>query len=59
MTSPQPHVVLVIVNNETAAMLVSLTNPPGVELFYHTKVFFLFPWKNKVTDQVSENTKIS
>ena len=36
------------------AMLVSPTNPPEIELFYHSDVLF---WcKNKVTDHVSGNT---
>ena len=47
---------LVSVNNGTAAMLVYLTNPPGIELYYHANVFFRFGGKNKVTDHVSENT---
>ena len=42
-------------NKGTAAMLVSLTNPPGIELYYR-KRFLLFWWKTKVTDHVSENT---
>ena len=31
---------LVFQNNETAAMLVSQTNPVGVELFFHENAFF-------------------
>ena len=45
----------VISRHVTAAMFVSPTNPPGIELFYHANLF-LFRWKNKVTDHVSENT---
>ena len=29
-------------SNGTAAMLVSPTNPPGIELYYHANVFFCF-----------------
>ena len=49
---------LVSLNNRTAAMLVYPTNPLGIEFYYHANVFFcfLFRWKNKVTDHVSENT---
>ena len=45
---------LVSLNKGTAAMLASSTNPPGIELYYHANIFFLFRWKNKVTDHVSE-----
>ena len=33
---------LVFLNNGTAAILVSPTNPPGIELYYHANVFFCF-----------------
>ena len=33
--------ILVFLNNESAAMLVSPTNPPGIELYYHANVFFV------------------
>ena len=46
---------LVFLNKETAAMLVSPTNPPGIELYYHVNVFFCFRWKNKVADHVTES----
>ena len=36
---------LVSLNKGTVAMLVSLTNPPGIELFYHANVFFCFVGK--------------
>ena len=42
--------ILVFQNSETAAMLVSQTNPLGVELFSYANAFFC---SNK---QVSENT---
>ena len=32
---------LVFLNNGKAAMLVSPTNPPGIELYYHANVFFV------------------
>ena len=47
---------LVSLNKGTAAMLVSPTNPPTIEFYYHVKYILLFRWKNKVTDHVSENT---
>ena len=47
---------LVSLNKGTAAMLVSPTNPSGMELFYYANVFSLCLWKKKVTDHVSENT---
>ena len=46
---------LVSLNKGTAAMLVSPTNPPGIEFYYHANVFFCFGEINKVTDHVSEN----
>ena len=33
---------LVSLNNGTAAMLVSPTNPPGIELYSYADVFFCF-----------------
>ena len=47
---------LVSLNNGTVAMLVSPTNPPGIELYCHANVFFCSGGKSKVTDHVSENT---
>ena len=40
----------------TAAMLVSQTNPPGIELYFSVKYFLLLWLKNMLTDHVSENT---
>ena len=39
---------LVFLNNGTAAMLVSPTNPPGIELYYHANVFFCFGEKTSL-----------
>ena len=52
---------LVSLNKETAAMLVSPTNPPGIELCYHANVFFCFGGKQgySFTDHVSENTPLT
>ena len=36
---------LVPLNKETAAMLESLPNPPGIYLYYYANVFFCFRWK--------------
>ena len=36
---------LVSQNNEMAAMLVSRSNPPGIESYYYANVFFCFRWK--------------
>ena len=36
---------LVSPNNEMAAMLVSRSNPPGIESYYYANVFFRFRWK--------------
>ena len=36
---------LVSLNKGTAAMLVSQTNPQGIELYSYAKVFFCFGWK--------------
>ena len=33
---------LVSPNNEMAAMLVSRSNPPGIESYYYANVFFFF-----------------
>ena len=33
---------LVSPNNEMAAMLMSRSNPPGIESYYYTNVFFCF-----------------
>ena len=41
---------------DVAAMLVSPTNPPGIELYYHAIFFFCFGGKSKVTYHASENT---
>lgn len=35
-----PMAILVSVNKGTAAMLVSPTNPPGIELYSYTNMFF-------------------
>ena len=42
-------------NKGTAAMLVSETNPPGIELYSYANVV-LFWLKNMLIDHVSENT---
>ena len=34
--------ILVSLNKGTVALLVSPTNPPGIELYSYTKVFFCF-----------------
>ena len=47
---------LTSLNKGKAAMLMSPSNPPGIELFYQANVFFRFGGKNKVIDHVSENT---
>ena len=39
---------LVSLNNRTAAMLVSPTNPPGIEVYYHANVFFCFRGKKRL-----------
>ena len=36
---------LVSPNNEMAAMLVSRSNPPGIESYYYANVFFCFRWE--------------
>ena len=36
---------LVSPNNAMAAMLVSRSNPPGIESYYYANVFFCFRWK--------------
>lgn len=46
---------LVFLNNGTAVVMVFLTNPPGIELYYR-KRFLLFQWRTKVTEHVNENT---
>ena len=38
---------LVSLNNRTAAMLVSPTNPPRIERYYHAIVFFCFGGKTR------------
>ena len=40
--------ILVSLNKGTAAILVSPTNPPGIELFYHANVFFCFGGKTRL-----------
>jgi len=47
---------LVSLNKGTAAMLVSPTNPLGIELYSYANVFFCFALKNMLIDNVSENT---
>ena len=48
---------LVSLNKGTAAMLVSQTNPSGIELYsLYENVFFCFGWKNMLIDDVSENS---
>ena len=39
---------LVSLNKETAAMLVSPTKPPGIELYYHANLFFCFGGKTSL-----------
>ena len=39
---------LVSLNKGTAAMLVSATNPLGIELFCHANVFFCFGGKTRL-----------
>ena len=39
---------LVSLNKGTAAMLVSPTNPPGIELYYHANLFFCFGGKTSL-----------
>ena len=39
---------LVFLNNGMAAMLVSPTNPPGIELYYHANVFYCFVGKTRL-----------
>ena len=43
-------------SRDVTAMLVSPSNPPGIELYYHANFSFCFGGKSKVTDHVSENT---
>ena len=40
----------------TAAMLVSSTNPLGIELYFYANSFLFFCFKNRLIDHVSENT---
>ena len=47
---------LVFVNKGTAAMLVSTTNLPGIELYSNANVFFVLVEKNMLIDHASENT---
>ena len=47
---------LLFLNNGTASMMVFLANPTGIELYYNANVFFCCGGKNKVIDNVSENT---
>ena len=44
-------------NNETAAILVSQSNRPGIELLLY-KRFLLFSLNNMAVDQVSETQEI-
>ena len=39
---------LVSLNKRPAAMLVSPTNPPGIELYYHANVFFYYGGKTRL-----------
>ena len=39
---------LVSLNKGTAAVLVSPTNPPGIELYYHANLFFCFGGKTRL-----------
>ena len=39
---------LVSLNKETVAMLVSPSNPPGIGLLYHANVFFYFGGKTRL-----------
>ena len=49
--------VVVSLNKGTAAMLVSPTNPAGIELYSHANTFFPLLWlKNVLIDHLSENT---
>ena len=38
---------LVSLNKGTAAMLVSPTNPPGIELYSYANIFFCFSWSTR------------
>ena len=38
---------MVFLNNGTAAMIVFLTNPPGIELYYHVNVCLYFNGKKQ------------
>ena len=47
---------LVSLNKGTAAMMLSLAKPPGIELYSYANAFFCFGLKNMLIDHVSENT---
>ena len=49
------EVILVSLNKGIVAMLVSQTNPPGIELYSYANVFFCFLLKHMLIDQVSGN----
>ena len=46
---------LVSLNKETAAMLVSPTNPPGIELFSYANILFCFRRKTCLIGHMSAN----
>ena len=46
---------LVSQNKQTAAMLVSQTNPPGIDLYFYANVFLCFSLKSTEPDHLSEN----
>ena len=50
---------LVSPNNEMVSMLVSRSNPPGIESYYYANVFFFFSLKNMAVDHVSETQEYS
>ena len=50
------HLFFLFSRDVTVTMLVSPTNPPGIELYYYTNVFFCLGGKTKITDHASENT---
>jgi len=49
------HDVTEVLNKGIVAMLVSQTNPPGIELYSYANVFFCFLLKHMLIDQVSGN----
>ena len=47
---------LVSLKKRTAAMLVSPSNPQGIEIHSYANIFFCFGWKNMFIDHMIENT---